>query len=76
MEARKGKHMKCPICDEKTEAFDLNLLSRPVDPRLFRLAQQQRVCCACGWQSEGVEEVRFQNLQAGIPAWKMALATD
>jgi hypothetical protein len=34
--------MKCPVCDSRTEAFDLELLTRPVDPRLFRLAQLQR----------------------------------
>lgn len=60
--------MKYPVCDSRTEAFDLNSLERPVDPCLFRAAQQQRVCKLCGWQSDGVAEIRFNNLLYGIRA--------
>lgn len=48
-----------PICYLVAKPFDLDTLQRPVDPALFRLAQN---VCECGWESEDVEKVRFENL--------------
>jgi hypothetical protein len=54
--------MNCPLCDSRTQPYDVNRMTRPVDPVVFRLAREQRVCPLCGWESAGAAEVRGRNL--------------